>query len=368
MSYDWFDLNRTDIWEFSMVAPQALDQSYGLLDGVLLDTVEITAGYYTDSRTSASLSFVGLDSYIPYSFIRIIHKIPEWSYEKEIGTYIVKSKPSSFKNGEWRTKLTLGSQLDKVAMRHGAEPWTLSSGARVVRAIEEMMNKCAFAWVNNSMKDYQIKETYVYETGSTFLERFYDLCSISDNRLDVNGHGELVIEPYISPKSKPAMYRLDLEDPHGIILGDVDFESDYLNTPNRCIVAYRFTYEENNETYEAEMRAMADITSGAHTIAALGYVISDFYEISDSENITYQTIQNTARTRLALLQEELIEWTITCKYIPVWEGDIIALNIPSAPDGYNGVRQCLVKNVNIHPSNMTIDLTLKDLAGREYED
>ena len=48
MSYDWFDLNRTDVWEFSMVAPQSLDQSYGLLEGVLLDSLNITAGYYTD--------------------------------------------------------------------------------------------------------------------------------------------------------------------------------------------------------------------------------------------------------------------------------------------------------------------------------
>ena len=96
MSYDWFDLNRTDIWDFVMVSPQSLDQTYGTLQGVLLDDVSITADYYTDARTSASIKIRDDGQYIPYSFIRIIHRIPEWSYENEIGTYIVSANPSEY--------------------------------------------------------------------------------------------------------------------------------------------------------------------------------------------------------------------------------------------------------------------------------
>lgn len=362
MSYDWFDLNRTDQWDFIMVTPQSLDQTYGSLDNVILDSVSITADYYTDARTSATIKYLDTGQYVPYSFIRIIHRIPEWSYEKEIGTYIVKSNPAEYSNGTWITTLTLGSQLDKAAMRLGDAPWTVSGGATALTALRQMMETCGFSYSELSPNDYKVNSTFVYETGESYLSRFYDLSNLSSNRLDVNGHGVITISKYITPKQKPAMYGLDLSDPHGIILNGVSFESDYLNTPNECIVAYRFTYEEDDETYEAEIRSSLR-TTGENSKNKIGYVISDFYEVTDVDDISQEYLNKLARSRLEMLQEKLTEWTLTCKYLPLWEGDIVELSITNGPVGYTGTRHCLVKSITIHPNDMTMDVTLKETNG-----
>ena len=362
MSYDWFDLNRTDIWDFVMVSPQSLDQTYGTLQGVLLDDVSITADYYTDARTSASIKIRDDGQYIPYSFIRIIHRIPEWSYENEIGTYIVSANPSEYSDGAWITSFTLGSQLDKAAFRLGNSPWTVSGGANALTALRQMMENCGFAYTELAPNDYKVNSTFVYETGESFLSRFYDLSNLSNNRLDVNGHGVITISKYIAPKQRPAMYRLGLNDPHGIILNGVSVESDYINTPNECIVAYRFTYEEDDETYEAEMRSSARTTTG-NSKNRIGYVISDFYEVTDADDVSQEYLDKLANTRLESLQNNLVEWSLTCKYLPVWEGDIIELFVDSGPNGYSGSRHCLVKSVTIHPKDMTMNLTLKETNG-----
>ena len=367
MSYVWFDLNRTDLWEFTMVTPQSLDQTYGELTGVELNSVNITAGYYTDSRTSASMRFVDQGQYVPYSFIRITHRIPEWSYENEIGTYIVKSNPSSKRNGAWVTQLSLGSQLDKTALRKAVEPWTVSSGAKALTVLRQMMSQCNFEYREIDPNDYTVGSTFIYETGGTYLSRFYDLCLISNNRLDVDGHGRLTISKYLQPISRAAAYRIDLSDPHGIVLdGSVNFETDTLNTPNQCIVAYRFNVEEDGETYEAELRTNAN-TTGENSAGKIGYTISDFYEITDMDDVSYEQIQTIARNRLASLQQSLIEWDLTCKYLPIWEGDIVELNVTDGPYGFTGIRHCLVKSVVIHPDDMTIDLTLKETSSGDYE-
>ena len=76
---DWLDQTRTDVIEFLQVSPTNLNDVRGVLTGVDLGASSLTASYYTDTRTSGSLRVCD-DSWVRGSFIRVVHRIPEWDY------------------------------------------------------------------------------------------------------------------------------------------------------------------------------------------------------------------------------------------------------------------------------------------------
>lgn len=365
MAYDWLDLSRRDEIEFVMVSAQSLDQPLGVLTGVDLSSSDITSAYYTDSRTVATLQFLDAEQYIPNSRIRIIHRIPEWGYENELGTYWVGDNPMSRKYNSWHANFTLNSMLEGLASDLAVAPWTVNVGASFKEAFMQMLTQRSVEYNLNAAKDGHSGSVYVYDTGSSYLSRLYDLCAISGNRLDVDGHGVVTVEPYISPRSKAPKFRLDLADLRGIVEDDISLTTTALTIPNRCIVTYYYD-DEWNRDIRHEITAYADAT-GNNSIKTKGYVVADFYEVTELNPPTYEQALSIAQSRLEQAQTEKVEWELTTAYFPVWEGDTVELVVHDGPAEYQGVRHCLVKSQRINLSTMTMELTLKETASGDEE-
>lgn len=365
MAYDWADTDRTDALDFVMVSPQNPEIELGVLEGVVRSSSSLSAAYYTDTRTSGKLAYVG-DGWIRNSFIRVVHTIPEWGFRREIGTYIVTEDPGSREAGQWTRSLTLHSVLHGLSTDLGAGPWTVNQNASAKDAIKQMLDLCRRPMRDLSARDVRVGSAVVYETGTSYLERIFDLCTMTNNRLDVDGRGYVTVAPYVEPARRAASFRLDLADSRGLVEDGVELTTNYLEMPGRAVVSYQYSETVNGESVQKEINASADAT-GEQSSATRGYMVTDYQHLSEMEPATYQRALELARQRLAEKSRELVEWKIRCLYLPIWEGDVVELFVHDGPARYRGVRHCLVKNVELELEHMSMTLTLKETASGDDE-
>lgn len=361
---DWLDQRREDRIDVYMVPQTNLDDSYGQLEGVELGASSIECGYYTDSRTNGKLVVHG-DGWIRGSFLRIVHSVPAWGWTRELGTYLVSDESTSYSFGEWSKSLMLHSMLYALGTDLAPSPLTLGSGAYRNTAIEQILKTCNRPRISSGAVDMRFSDTSVLESGRSRLEHLYALCDMEPkNRLDVDGHGRIVYPKYVAPSSKSSSFELNLSDPRGIVEDGIEVSSGFASMPNRVAVVYRYSDSSGSETVQREIGAYADST-GALSPAARGYTVTDFRVLDELSPQTQKHAQELADSYLADTREK-IEWRLKCRYLPIWEGDVVDLVVQGGD--YPGRRKCLVKSLALDLGTMHMDLTLKETASGDEED
>lgn len=372
MDLDWKDLTRKDELTFLMVSPTNLNDVYGELDGVDLSGSSLDAEYYTDTRTSGSLTVVG-DGWIRGSLIRVVHSIPAWGWSRTLGTYIVTGDGASRKNGVWRYSLTLQSMLFGLSTDLLVRPWTVAKNAKALKAMRDCLNAANFSYSMSGAVDYKFKTPQVMESGTSRLACLYSICSSTGNRIDVNGNGVVTVSKYTNPSSKVASARIDLSDPRGIAFDDLSRSTDWLQMVDTAAVSFKYSDKVKRggktETVQREINAYAKVSSSLHQARAKrGYTVTDFRSVSELDPQTAAQAQKLASQYLKGNAPELVEWKLTTTYLPVWEGDVVELVVHDGMTQYQGIRKCLVKGVDLDLGNMTMHLTLKETASGDKGD
>lgn len=336
-----------------------LNDTYGELVGVMWSTLTLTSGYYTDTRQSGTLTTAN-DNYIEGALIRIIATVDNTEYE--LGTYAVSNDDEELINGTRYRDLTLVSKLHLLSLDYAENVLTIAKGTLATTAIKNVLNNAGLTsqdYVLTGAGDYIFSSTQMIEAGTTKLSRLYNLTSLSNNRLDIDGHGRVTVEQYQTPNDKTAELTLTVADPQGIIKNGITRSSNYAEIIDKVIVEY--TYYENDD-YDQEKRMVATATNNAG--ATRGYTVASYNAVSDLSPRTQQTLQKIADDKLASLSYTKNEWTINTQYIPgIQEGMIIELVAPDIFGTYKGSRKCLVKSTNITGWNLSTQLTLKETAG-----
>lgn len=367
MDLDWKDLTRKDELKFLMVSPTNLGDIYGELDGVDLSGSSLEGAYYSDTRTSGTISVVG-DGWVRGSLIRVIHTVPSFGWERTLGTYIVTDDQASRSNGVWKYRLTLQSMLFGLSTDKLVRPWTISKNAMALKAIKDCLNAAAFKYsIVSGANDYKLKTPQVIESGTSRLSCIYSLCSTTRNRLDVDGNGVVVVSKYVSPASKTPSARIDLSDSRGIAHDDLSRSTDWLQMIDVVGVSFKYSesVKKNGKTtsVQKEINASAKVSSSLHNSHAnRGYSVTDFRSVSDLSPQTAARAQQLANQYLKEDSPELITWELTTTYLPVWEGDVVELVVHDGLEAYRGIRKCLVRNVDIDLNTMTMHLTLKETS------
>lgn len=354
----WENQEREDELIVYQVSPTNLDDVRDELEGVILSGSYIEGGYYTDIRASGSLEFLG-DEWIRGSFIRLVHRLP--GYERELGTFIVTDDPSTREKGVWHTNLDLKGILYGLSTDIAERSWTIGEGAYALDAMRQMLDsrnrQCII-----SGNDYRFGATTVYEGGKSFLERLFSLCTLSNNRIDVDSHGRVTISPYVSPALRSPKMELGISS--GMLLDGVTRRTSWLSQPNRAAVLH--TYSENDAQHE--ISATADLTVGELAFGNRGYYITDFRQLDDLSPKTQDKAQSIANANLSN-DRELVEWEVSSMYLPLWEGDIVTLKVDDGSSKYRGDRHCLVSNVKVDFSpGMEMELTLKETSGGDSDE
>lgn len=373
MALDWKDLTREDKLTFLMVSPTNLNEIYGELDGVDLSSSSLDAEYYTDTRTSGSLTVVG-DGWIRGSLIRVVHSVPAWGWTRTLGTYIVTNDEAKRENGVWKYKLTLQSMLFGLSTDLLVRPWTVAKNAMALKAMRDCLNAAAFKHtIVSGANDYKLKTPQVMESGTSRLACLYSLCTMANDRLDVDGNGCVTVSKYVNPASKVPSARIDLSDPRGVAFDDLTRSTDWLQMVDIAAVSFKYSDSvkkgNKTETVQREINAYAKVSSSMHQAhAQRGYTVTDFRSVSELTPQTAAQAQKLANQYLKENAPELVEWELTTTYLPVWEGDVVELVVHDGMEQYKGIRKCLVKGVSLDLGSMTMALTLKETASGDKGD
>lgn len=365
---DWRDTTRHDRIVFQMVNPTNIDAVMGELEGVELNGATLSAGYYTDTRTSGKIHVVG-EGWKRGSFVRVVHQVPEWNYSRELGTYLVTNDDRSRELGTWGYDLTLQSLLFGLSTDKIYRPWVIANNAMMLKAAAQCMNAARRPYDFAGANDHRLKGSRIIETGTDRLSTLYALSKLGNNRVDVDGHGRVTMRKYVAPASRVPVFRIDLADPRGVAIDGLSGSTDFLETPNMVGVCYKHNTTKNGKSVQQEISAAAYVNSSSpHAHGQRGYTVTDFRDLSEMSPATAARAQQLAQQYLANGSIEHVEWELSTIYIPVWEGDVVDLVIHDGEKAYQGVRRCLVKNVELKLKDMTMQLTLKEVTSGDDED
>ena len=355
---DWHDLTRTGEVVVEQVSPTNIDATLGPLEGVVLGGSSVSYGYYADTRSTGKLRVVG-DGWRRGSLIRIGYRIPAWDWSCELGTYIVTDDAASRENGIWTYDLDLQSILYGLSTDLLVRPWAIARNARALTAARQLVEAAGRELLADGAHDMRLKSPKVIETGTSRLSALFALADMCGDRLDVDGHGRVLLEPYVSPASKVPTLTIDLADARGVALDGIQRSTDWLQMPN--VAAVHYTYNANGK--QREINAGATVAAGtAHSQPVRGYNVTDLRTLTEMSPATAQRAQQLAAQYLANDSVEHVEWELSTTYLPIRAGDVVELVINDGMADYTGARKCLVKSCELDLGNMTMQLTLKETA------
>lgn len=365
MAVDWMDQSRSDTLTFTMVNQTNINATKGELADVILDKSSVTAGYYTDTRTSGKL-VVSDSKWARGSFIRITHSFS--GYSNNIGTYIVTDDDWDLNHGVWEQTLTLNSILFGLSTDKLTGPYTIKKNAYGLAAIKSILSGRGRPALYNGALDYRYTGgNKVYETGTSVLSVLYDIASTSKNRIDVDGYGRVTVGKYIAPNSKSASLTIDVNSSNGVVHNDtLKLSTDWLEMPTNAVISYKYSDKKGNQK---EIIGRASVSNSDHAATKQrGYTVTAFQSLSEMSPQNTTRANTLAKNLLTREGTELIEWKFTCQYLPIWQGHVVNLIVSDGPNGYKGTRKCLVKNVDIDFGTMTMDVTLKETRSGDYSD
>lgn len=353
---DWHDLTIPHETHAYMVSQNNPDLTLGELQGIDWGSSSVSADFENDNRTSGKLSVVDTN-WIRGSFIRIYAEYPD--VQIPLGTYVVADDPAERKDGAWSGDLELQSMIWTLEQNKDVQQWTVAQGAMALDAVKQMLDFCKRQYRVDG-PDAAVGSHVLYESGTTFRERLYDLCSISGNRLDVDGMGVITIKRDVPAAQITPSFEFDLESPDGIAADGIQRSTDFLSSPGRVAVAYRWSDSNEGESVQHEVVGWVD-ADGYASEAQRGYMVTDFRVVSELDPPTQQAAQEEARKAMDELGGEHVEWKLTTMFVPIWEGDAVTLVVPDGEERYRGRRHCLVKSVDIELRHLTMQLTLVEV-------
>lgn len=381
--HDWRDQRHTGRIIVEMVSPTALDGTIGTLGGVALSGCSVDANYFSKSRTSAKVSYVG-GGWQRNSAVRIHYLVDEWGYSTVIGTYLVTSDDGSWSDGAWHGELTCQSMLWALTQKKLAAPLVVRKGQTAKSAIQSLLSSDLRKWQDYTGDGgFVLADDKIYESGKTYMDVCADLASAANIRLDVNASGVVTLRTWTLPAYATPTFELSSTDPRGVMHDGVSRSSDYAGLPSEVAISCKYSvevekwegeyyksdsnghkkgekkYKKTNE--QRELDGYAKLSSGPRSEGVRGFAVTDYRTLNDDEmpTKTQEEIDRRAGVALTHLPGETETWTVTTQYFPVWEGDVGWLSIP-AEDGTGTQRtKVLVRALSLDLGTMQLKLTLQ---------
>ena len=340
---DWADPKRTDVIHFQMVDPNDLDSVYGDIEDVQLGSSSITYGYYTDTRYSSKIVFLRGNNYVKNMWIRIIHEVPAEGFSEELGTFVPTS-PNVQYGGAVTESYDLQSPLWSLKDDLCPAVYSIGKGASFVRAWSNILDSCGRPYILQNPNNFNAAKAVVYEAGTSFLDILNDICGNTSNRMDIDGHGRIILEPLPEHQSVSPSWELDTDDPRSVIInGSVKMEPNSEEIPNRTIVV------------QDKYVGVADLPEGAeYSAAQRGYIKAQKYSGSGLNSTA--AAQSLAQAYLDGFSK-ITQWTMQTMYFPAKCGENVYFKI-------DGVKHlCMIQSIDpVELDTMTMKLTLREVS------
>lgn len=339
---DWRDPARRDVIRFQMVSPNNLDDVYGDLTDVQLGSSSLTYGYYTDTRYSSGISFLKSNNYIENAWVRIIHDVPKAGYSNELGTFIPTS-PSEVRKGAVIVTLDLQSPLWGIKDDYTTSKFTIGAKTSLLEAFKKVCKTCNLDYILQSPNDTKTTKAIVYDIGESYLNILFDICSKTENRMDLDGHGRIILCPSQDQSTLTPIWTLDADDPRSMIIeGTIKMDPTIDDAPSRAIVI------------NGNIVGVADVPNGlTYSAQQRGYTKAVKYTDSNANNVN-KAISMASNYLNSYSTSN--QWTMNCLYFPCRCGE----NVNFILDGEK--HYCMIQSIDpLNLESMTMTLTLKEV-------
>lgn len=307
---DWMDATRIDKFSFEMIDPFDLDESRGYLDNVKSGSATITKGYYTDTRVSAKLTAVN-HNYIYGSLIRIHHFVDEYDYHNELGTFFVSSRSGNVNNAN-EENFTLTSMLDRIA--EDSLPWNYSINVNQTSnaVLADLFNKFNVTYrLASGCPNYTYRTAKVFEVGENVLSTIFEIVGDAGARIDVDGHGVVVVSKYIAPSTVEPNFEFNTHN--GTITGGITKTNNPFDAVNRVIV-------EATED-DSKVSGFSDIdNSSSISYNKLGRRKTETYSVDNLSPFTGSQATVKAKSLLSSYEQDPAEYSFNGVYIALETG------------------------------------------------
>lgn len=344
---DWYDKTRQDRFIFEMVDPFDLDKSRGYLDNVIVDSCQITQGYYTDTRISAKLE-VADHNYIDYSLIRIHHYVDNESFHEELGTFFVASRTRD-ENQTNKESFTLTSMLDRISDDVLTYNYVVAQNKTAHEVLKDLFEKFSVPYsLEPGINNKTYTSSTVYEVGSSVLSTIFDIASDAKLRIDVNGHGVAIVTNYVEPKSKTSVFDFNFQN--GTINGEVSKSNNPFDAVNRVLVVS--SQSDQSAIGYSDVDEASKIAYGK-----LGRRNVSVEQISDLSPFSNAGATEKAKTLMGDYEQDPAEYTFSGLYFPSNVGEVVTIALRNGEPV-----KAMVKNRDINLSaGMICDYTLKEV-------
>lgn len=331
-----------------MVDPHNLDIERGELTNLILSGCSISYGYYTDTRVSAKIETLG-SNYIDGSWLRI--RLISGDYSAELGTFVLQDDPEvEEKNGGETYTYDLQSVLWSLSKDMCIGHFAIGEGSYALDVFDRICNTCGRTSLKKAgTRNYRYTASRVYDIAETYQTILFDACEASNNRLDVDGHGRITIEPYFAPSQITPAWTIDADDSRTLLLSSgITTTSDSHNVIGRAIVVYK--------SGDTEITAIADRASTSpYSSAQRGYMISNKYQIDSLTPETTAAAQALAEKYLSE-SEESVTAKVSMLYFPCKCGETMYLIRDGTRTKY------LIQSIDpLNLKDMTMEMTVKEV-------
>ena len=310
---DWTNKQRIDRFGYELIDPWDISVSRGWLDGVT--SCRITHGYYTDTRVSAKIEFFG-DSYIENSLIRVHHYVDAESYHHELGTFFVDDISGTREHAQDTRTLTLVSLISRMSEDKLVTHYSIPAGKLASDVIAELcaQHGADYRWRN--AKDHRYQGSKLYDYGECPLTVIFDVLEACKDRLEVDGHGRLIVSRYVNPATKTPV--ATFSESNGSIIGAVQVSDDMYSTANRVAVV--------SKSGDDEIVGHADMPSSSKmSYHRRGRFVTTLDNVTDLQPATALGAQQHAADSIAELNDLSREFQFDTFYSPLTPGDTATL-------------------------------------------
>lgn len=380
---NWYDGERRDTIKARCVDPITFEN----LGWLTITGATITEGYYTDTRIQGTVTALDAEQYVPLSAIRLIHEADFHNgehYVQTLGTFFAVRSNDNWKNGAHLTEFELKSVLYGMSKDPAPYEMTLAEGSMTKAAFLDICDHCnrkKRQWVDGA-NNKKFTKNHVLALGDSRLSWLHQLADMTENRIDCDASGAVIMSKYTAPSKRTAKMSLAYNSTLVISSGIVR-ESNFMEVPMRAIVTWEHSYKTQvpDGTYKSSYTdskgvthtagsakykekterktiiSWADVDAGnqAH-INRRGYRIASWHseeDLGESE----ATAQKKAKEYLSEESKPTVNWEVTTRWFEVHEGDILRWK-PSDSEDY---RKVLVSAAEKNLFNFTIKLTLKEV-------
>lgn len=328
---DWLDKSRLDRFTFEMVDPNDINSSRGFIDGVITSECSIDFGYYTDTRVSATLKAVE-SNYIENSLIRIRHFVDDAGFSEELGTFFVKSIDGSSDPGSTVDTFSLMSMMTRISDDKFVKNYSIAKNAYAKTLLAQLFKDfgCDCSMLA-SCGDKRYGDTKVYDYGQGVLSVAFDLCSDIGARMDVDGHGRIVVSPYVAPSSKTAT--ASFTEDNGTVIGHISKSDDLYSTINRYGVVYKDSEKDKQYQGYADVASTSKMSRGRR-----GRRVTEIETLNELSPASNRGATAQSKIKLAENDDRTVEYGFDSIYFPREMVDIANIE-------YNGeTNKCMLKS------------------------